>query len=215
MNNLLLSIARCGDVSNAMRDNKHPCHEIVSSQNDSPFQIPEPWNGNLQNAKILFISSNPSISSLEIEEYPTESWADEEIQEFFLYRFSIPYYRDKVRFWTFVKKYSSWVLDMDVNDKALASNICITEVVHCKSRSERGVPECCDYCADKWLNRILSEFNGHFIILLGTKAKRYEAQVRESGKLVLWMPHPVSGKWTDEKRKSVINDWKKTAPTSK
>ena len=214
MSILLHKIARCDDITIAMHDEHHPCHKIVSSQEAYSFQIPEPWNGNLQKAQILFISSNPSISSRDIEEYPIESYSDKEIHDYFLNRFYQEYYREKVRFWNYVKKYSSWVMDLDVNDEALPDKICITEVVHCKSRGERGVKECCDYCAGKWLNEILSEFNGQYIILLGKRVEPYEEQVRKTGKPVFWMPHPVSGRWTDKKRKDEIIKWKKAIQMS-
>ena len=209
MPNLLLEIAKCSDIAAAMSDENHPCHRIVSLQKGKPFQIPEPWNGNLQEAQILFISSNPSISSLEKEEYPVETWTENKIQEFFLNRFSTPYDKNNVRFWTYIKKYAGWTLDMDASDEELPKKICITEVVHCKSVNEKGVTECCDHCADKWLGKVLAEFQGQYIILLGSRAKRFEAQVRAAGKPVLWMPHPVSGRWTDTERKDSITEKKK------
>ena len=60
MNNLILEIAKCCEVEKAKSNVCHSCHKIVSSQNSS-FQLPEAWNGHLDTAEILFISSNPSI----------------------------------------------------------------------------------------------------------------------------------------------------------
>ncbi len=61
MNTLITQIARCGEVEKAKTDINHPCNKIVCSQNGHAFQLPEPWNGDIGNVKILFISSNPSI----------------------------------------------------------------------------------------------------------------------------------------------------------
>ena len=51
----------------------------------SQLQVPEPWSGNLEHAPILFLSSNPSISTAEL--YPRWEWPDEEIADFFGRRF--------------------------------------------------------------------------------------------------------------------------------
>ena len=86
MNNIILEIAKCCEVEKAKLNDSHSCNKIVMSQNDS-FQLPEPWNGHLDNAEILFISSNPSIDPN--ENYPTASWKDEDIVSFFENRFEI------------------------------------------------------------------------------------------------------------------------------
>lgn len=62
----------------------HPCSEIVGVQRNLPLerhQVPEPWSGSIQQAPILFVSSNPSISS--DEPYPELEWAPERVREFF------------------------------------------------------------------------------------------------------------------------------------
>ena len=59
-------------------DASHPCYKIVANQEGdiNSFSLPEPWNGDIINAKILFISSNPSID--EEEEFPTFLWDKKE-----------------------------------------------------------------------------------------------------------------------------------------
>ena len=70
---LLLDICKCPNVTFAMQDKNHPCHSVVSVQNNSnEFQVPEPWTGNLGHSKLLIIASNPSID--ESEAYPTDEW---------------------------------------------------------------------------------------------------------------------------------------------
>ena len=87
--NLLHEIMLCSNVSAGRSDASSPCHTIVSSQNnpDEPFQLPEPWSGDLENAPILFIGSNPSISY--DEDYPLETadWPRERATRFFTHRF--------------------------------------------------------------------------------------------------------------------------------
>ena len=62
---LALSIATCNEIKTACQDEKHPCNKIVLAQKylGSEFrQTPEPWAGNLAEAPLLFVGSNPSIS---------------------------------------------------------------------------------------------------------------------------------------------------------
>ncbi|MGV0109021.1 hypothetical protein [Arthrobacter sp. CP30] len=64
---------------------------------DGPFQVPEAWAGKLDTAKVVFLSSNPSISAGEPEAkarykhlpelYPTVEWDDALVADFMLNRF--------------------------------------------------------------------------------------------------------------------------------
>lgn len=71
--NLMMSISNCDEIERAKEDSNHPCHKIVHYQyienRRKAFQHPEPWNGNIEKADILFVGSNPSIDFDEY--YPT------------------------------------------------------------------------------------------------------------------------------------------------
>lgn len=94
---LAKSICSCKEVGLALKDSNHPCHKVVMTQeemiqgNENVRQRPEPWIGNLQNSKVLFISSNPSISDdpdISIrEDFPTYGISEEKSAEFFVDRF--------------------------------------------------------------------------------------------------------------------------------
>ncbi|MGH2779932.1 MAG: hypothetical protein ACRDLA_00665 [Thermoleophilaceae bacterium] len=72
----LVTIARCPNVAACLDGGVpgHPCATIVLNQWDGvsreerlgrwrqAHQLPEPWDGHLETAPILFVSSNPSIS---------------------------------------------------------------------------------------------------------------------------------------------------------
>jgi len=91
------SICSCPELYEALGKPNHPCHAVVITQNlmikgdEKMRQRPEPWVGNLQKAKVLFISSNPSISDDEDvnirEKFPTFGDSEEDSAEFFLNRF--------------------------------------------------------------------------------------------------------------------------------
>lgn len=87
---LLLEIAHCQTKHDLLADRRaeHSCARIVHDQRpreNGHTQLPEPWNGNLGAAPLLFVSSNPSISRQ--ERYPETSWPLQDVSEFFYHRF--------------------------------------------------------------------------------------------------------------------------------
>jgi hypothetical protein len=93
---LALEIARCPLLEPALEQPQRPCHDIVKSQHVAPpaHQVPEAWAGALLTARIVFVSSNPSIyvpkpgsNPLTAEAYPTGASNDDTIAEFMLRRF--------------------------------------------------------------------------------------------------------------------------------
>ena len=203
MKNLLLEIANCCEVEKAKSNDCHSCHKIVSSQNGE-FQLPEPWNGHLDNAEILFISSNPSIDPN--ENYPTASWKGEDIVSFFENRFENTPKNEWSTYWRTILKWAGWIIPNIGFDK-----IAITEIVHCKSKSEFGLtPYCQKTCFNKWLREILKIFKGKYLVVVGSKAKEYiKLHLDEeftNGKKVIYIPAPNARGITDEKRKQDFLD---------
>ena len=87
---LLQEITHCPEAAHCFTHPTaaHPCQKIVQVQGAgslAELQVPEPWSGDLEGAPVLFLSSNPSISTAEV--YPRWEWADEEIADFFGGRF--------------------------------------------------------------------------------------------------------------------------------
>ena len=227
MKDLLNEIAFCKNVEKVLSNDSHcSCKKIIKSQKKeySSFQLPEPWNGDIKNCKILFISSNPSID--EREKYPTNKWDKSEIEDFFINRFSckkkwvknelrplminkdnIEYYpspKKWVRFWGSVRSTAKDILN---SNKVIAGvDYAITEIVHCKSTSEIGVKEALETCADKYLDRILMLTNARVFVCLGDKVSSYikerysltedglVAEFPKTNQLLIFLPHPNSRK---------------------
>ncbi len=200
---LILDISNCDQIWKAREDKNHPCHTIVQYQYlekpEKQFQHPEPWNGYIDRAEILFVGSNPSIDFDEI--YPDDNWSDNDISDFHNNRFSVEndYYqknKNKVKFWQCMRKIASWLLEKSLSDDSLDDSICSTEIVHCKSKKEKGVPEACQKCSDKWMIRILSCFKGTYIVVLGKTAEpRFKRIVSNNNeyfkyKKIIYAPHP-------------------------
>lgn len=97
---LLIKIATCDIARRHIEDPafSSPCREIVCSQGAptwDQFQCPEPWNGFIESAPILYLSSNSSIS--ESENYPRESAAKQRLFDFFERRFEGHWVADGTR----------------------------------------------------------------------------------------------------------------------
>lgn len=183
---LLFDIAHCPSVQFCLDNpcSRHPCREIVESQRCSRlarYQVPEPWSGELELAPILFLSSNPSISST--EEYPRWEWADEDIEDYFTHRFGggrqewikdgtktllqDGEYASATPFWAAVQKRAMELMD----DVCPGIDYALTEIVHCKSRSEFGVAEAQAECSRRYLWRVIELSGASVIVVLGKRAE--------------------------------------------
>ena len=172
------------------------------------MQLPEPWNGHLSKAKIMFISSNPSIG---YEDFPTKKWNDSNIVDFFENRFKRQIeYTDISSFWKSIAKYVTWIIP-EASGKSvleiLDNYVVSTELVHCKSRAEKGVSKCAkEEC--KFIGDIIKEFNGDVIILLGSTVKKYYDSglysINKENVKIAYLPHPNARGYTDKKRKKEL-----------
>ncbi|WP_405199139.1 uracil-DNA glycosylase family protein [Christiangramia sp. LLG6405-1] len=211
----ILEIANCPNFKNCEGT---PCEKIVKSQNLETRQIPEPYNGNINNCKLLFISSNPSISEKEI--YPTSEWNEADIIDFFENRFSkeseyvkdfiYPKHNDGyaingVKFWIHIRKMASTLLG--TNNAIPGKDYSIMEIVRCKSRNEIGVDEATKTCSDKYLNQTLAISNANIIIAIGAKSRNelekklkiklnkgeiIKKKIGSKERLIFTIPHPAS-----------------------
>lgn len=67
------------------------CKNFIKAAQNIPvtnpnFQLPEPWNGDIDNAKIIFFGANPGYTFE--EDYPNYSWGKGDVENFFVNRFS-------------------------------------------------------------------------------------------------------------------------------
>lgn len=182
---LLIEIARCPNVKLCLdqpNNNHHPCSKIVSAQNTTidAFHLPEPWNGEIDTAPILFVSSNPSINANEL--YPSWSWSDSQVIDNFNNRFSKNWvkvennrYYPKLNDGTYAKANTYWGkvrnhAEIIMQRKVVAGkDFALTEVVHCKSVNEIGVKEAILECG-KYLPKILELSQASVIVVVGKKA---------------------------------------------
>ena len=140
------------------------------------FQVPEPWSGDLTTAPVLFLGSNPSFEPE--EQYPTASWEEEEVWQFFSERFTSRWSRDlkvlkvdggykAVAYWKQIKERCEELIERPA---APGQDFALSEVTHCKSKSQLGVSLACKTCADKYLMKLLGCSGSIVFVLVGIKA---------------------------------------------
>ena len=184
---LAVAIARCDHLGEAAGDTSHPCHKVVSFQNDGPDRhIPEAWYGNLSSARVLFLASNPSIDlsdGHDGENYPRAHWDDDLISEWITRRVDQSWSEVPVTFGQTQQKNFLWrcrdgeyrgagpsnkpqptwnnthklAMELLGNVADPSANYALTEVVHCKSTNGHGVKEAESMCSGKWLPSILNQ----------------------------------------------------------
>lgn len=179
---IMKEIINCPNIDEYFKQKVNNCYEIISFQKvigKNDFQIPEPWNGDIENAKILVISSlNPGYSSE--ENYPIYKWDFENMKDFFTNRFKNEKYTkhfqpvsrnggllSRPKYWQEVNGLIRKLLGNGFN--LSNSPVAITEMVHCKYKkwsdlnSKKNIlNECCS----KYLDKIIS-ICGNLRVLIG------------------------------------------------
>ena len=207
---LLRQLTQCPEVARARADRRHACSQIVHTQPTFPegFQVPEPWAGHLYQAPLLFVGSNPSIDRRE----PYPDWTDQPdaIGAFFDGRFGgqpgqvkdgiyFPlreqsddgswHARRPVAFWSACKRNAAWLYGRPVPDITPGMDYAMSEVVHCKSRSEIGVAKARPQCVQRWLEPMLAASPAPVVVLLGQHAELAFAPL--TGPMEYWSTRQV------------------------
>lgn len=200
---VILDIAKCKEISKGINDSKHSCYDILNCQKNkngihlvgNDYHLPEPFNGNIENAKILFIGANPNYNSNEL--YPKSNWNDSDIVNYFLNRKiqkGTPYLREMLDIAKYVykEKYNTNVSQKIIKSiDSVQSNGCLsialsdlqislTEIVHCKSHSFKNVSNLtCNKCVSNHLQNVLSLFKGKYVIMIGDDVKQFTSVIKQ------------------------------------
>jgi uracil-DNA glycosylase len=176
------SITHCPNIALALMESSHPCSAIVRSQHvpENEFQLPEPWRGQIDKARILFVGSNPSIGD---DRYALRSSPDEQVWESQHLAFgggSRPYVLDGikttkpdgsplklVRYWSSIRARARELLP----DALPGEDYAVTEIVHCKSVGEIGVHEAALTCYNLHGSNVFSVSPAKVVVVLGKFAR--------------------------------------------
>lgn len=173
MKKLLLEIARCKEVDNVYKGEFSCCSDIVNSQEveQKDFQLPEPWRGYIDKAKILFVGINPGIRENKYSEYPRKRWSDKKIEKYFV-NYSTEEMKRRVdsNYWNGCEKLAKEL--MPGREPRPGIDYALTEGVHCKSTKENeSVTKAHEKCSKKYLGRIIEVSAAKVIVCLGKKPR--------------------------------------------
>ena len=216
----------CHKVVNWQSKQFNPRIETVVG---SRLHRPEPWTGDLAKAKIIFLSSNPSFDSDEnFPNWDAQQWSDQDIAIFGADRFTTLDNRNygatdsrdkslrdrtigidgelskRVSHWRWVRDFSSFVLDKPIFEVSAITDYVMTELVHCKSKKEEGVPQALTYCSDKWFNKIMEISPAEIIFVAGVKSGKSFAKTFGTEVPNDW------GSWKNSKDGKGKGQWPKT-----
>ncbi len=219
-------IANCENYKN---DEKSTCYNFFKyHNNEGKLHFPEPWNGDIEKARFLIISSNPSYNSKD-PGYPSykvssDEW-DKTAYSYFLNRLNN--HGQDNKFWKSIDKWIHWIHGIEGSSilntiesikeyrksrsnlsNYLNDEICITNICHCKSTRQKFVNKCVDECVKKHLHNVLSCYHGEYIIVVGSIALRYKDEIQKYNKAkILIQKHPNARKMKDANRiQQFIND---------
>jgi uracil-DNA glycosylase len=185
---IIKDIINCPQIGEYYESRKNNCCEIIDFQKQKDrnnFQLPEPFSGNIDKAKILVISSNPSIDLKKFQEkFPTCQWQENDIIDFFYNRFQ-KYIKDGTRvlqkdgtysravsFFAHLKNRINEIFAINNSTAEPGIDYCLTEIVHCKSQKEKGVNKAIN-CCSKYLDRIIQLSPAPLLLIVGKYAEEY------------------------------------------
>lgn len=198
---LLIEVARCPIVSQCLAGDRHACSSVVAAQEQFvekwggppgfKHQLPEPWRGHIESARILFVGSNPSFNPWD-EEFPTSESSDAEIRRYFVDGFEQAF-DPSVRYWRMVGVIARALLGPEART---GIDFALTEIVRCKSQDEKGLTEAAiAECSRRYFMRTLKIAAAPVIVPLGKKARAGVAAVTgTSSEIGLHRPVTLSGR---------------------
>lgn len=187
---VFISVARCPNVRAVYSGAGGACSKIVEYQMTKyaaaqyeDFQVPEPWVGQIDLARILFLSSNPSIGE---DDHSRGDTADDIMWEAHhlahgggsrKYILDGLYTTDRDGNRIEAQKYWSWVRNRVaeiIQHRPIRDGVdyALTEIVHCKSRNQVGVREAASTCARQHLNNVLSVAAARVVVAVGVIAQK-------------------------------------------
>ena len=191
MHTIINRIFNCKDfiALHATPNANNPCNEIVGYQRGLGIvQHPEPFSGNIKYAPILVVSSNPSINNKEL--YPDRTWPINMVHDFFLNRFTD---RGATYSWVYESRclldfsptgsrggtVTTWneiqnnITRLIERDAIPGIDYAFADIVHCKSKKNKGVKKACSTCVKNYFDDLISVAKPCLIVAVGAAARNH------------------------------------------
>jgi len=207
---ILLQVARClhGDPPAPPHVG---CQPIVSAQQGvgaAQFQVPEPWRGDLVNARLLFVSSNPALDPA--DDCPTACEPDSALITYYGSGFPAQFPRNvsragvvsarAVAFWSHLRNRAADCYGVGPVNIVPGTSFALTEVVHCKSNDEFGADAAAAECMRRHFGSVASLSQACVVVIFGRLAARllglnatpavHDRDWYGKRRLLAWLPHP-------------------------
>jgi len=183
--NVFRDIIYCPNIEQYYSKKENICSDIIGFQKRDQkitFQIPEPFSGEIDKAKILIIGSNPHIDLEQKELFPTYEWDENNILEYFYKRYEKNFKNGTskimkdgsykhVRYLSAIKGRVNEIFELINKEFTPGIDYCLTEIVHCKSNHEIGVGKAVVACS-KYLKEIIKLSPASLLMIVGKTAQK-------------------------------------------
>jgi hypothetical protein len=175
-------------------------------------QLPEPWNGHLDTAKLLFISSNPSVGGKLPKDLQTAAskahWTTWETSDDAIVDRAENQFGERPMtepYWARIKDRAQELFEDEVRPRC---HYAITEAVRCKSLAAKGVHQALPTCTRRYLLRTIELSGARVVVGVGAHAARalpkvlpvvggermQEVVLGGRQMIVTFIPHPAAGR---------------------
>jgi hypothetical protein len=188
---------------------------VVAEQNaqgPKEFQVPEPWRGDVVNARLLFVSSNPGFDP--DDDCPTADQAEQSIVDYYMAGFPKQFPRNlsrtgqpsarAINFWSGMRRRAGEIYGRPADSLRPGVDFAVTEVVHCKSKSEVVAIQAVARCVARHFDAIVTLSQARVVVIFGDvaadalkvpkRAAIADQLWRGRDRLIMWLPHPNARK---------------------
>jgi len=194
---LAVRIARCDLAQRCRNGEALPCSRVANWGADTErrrYPAPEPWSGHLDQAPVLFISSNPGARDEAAAPLPhaaTTNLSDDDLIDIFENAFHAdgrPGRIVKGEFNEDGSRQPYWAWTLETATELLQGvpqpgiDYVLTEVVHCGSQRESGVALAVEPCTKLYLGDLFRVSPARLVIAVGGTARNaISEQYRDAG----------------------------------
>lgn len=222
---LLRSVCRCPVVEELVADPdaRHPCRSVVDAQAPTALpwrQVPEPWSGDLERARVLAVVSHPVLHDRDLRPVWRSTW--EHTERFFERRLAGDGPQPRLSAGTVGRRLRvddpgglpsdpELLVAVERTTELLGrlpapGELAVTHVVRCPTTGDAGVARALKQCPDRWLRSVVAASPAPVLLAVGVNADKglsrvlglfpggtarvTEVSVDGAARMVVVVPHP-------------------------